>query len=222
MITVLTLVSCATDDAIDVILMPMGSYDHKSHVAPHFNHIDLKKYNGAIDDTITSWDAHSIANSVTDQKGNVAPHFKHLELKMQWCNWRYHWHNMMPMLASVDDVTSSQGHIAHHFDCLYQMNGMVQLTMPLVSHNSDTNVIGVAWPTNSCHTLLQLSSPKGCNGTIDNIVDIMWHWYHRQIHAMTRKSHSITFQSSSPSEYSCVIYKVIGIIWCQHWYQCTT
>ena len=41
-------------------------------------------------------------------------------------------------VIGANSVTQPKGHVAPHLDCLYLKNAVVQLTMPLASHDFDT------------------------------------------------------------------------------------
>ena len=76
-------VPCATDSAIGVMLpLPMASHNQKSHVASHFDCLDLRNAMVALITPLASCDASAGTSGVTQpKKGYVAPYFNCLDLR---------------------------------------------------------------------------------------------------------------------------------------------
>ena len=55
---------------------PMLSHDQKSHVAPNFNHLDLRNVMVSLTTLLASHDSKTSASGVNDQKSYFEPHFK--------------------------------------------------------------------------------------------------------------------------------------------------
>ena len=105
----------------------------KSHIAPHFGHLDLKEGSDAIDDTRVM--LHLITIIIT--------------LEMQWCHW-WHLYNhldlrnaLMPLLMLLascgprtNGVTWPKETCCLLFICLY-LRKMMSFMMLLVSCNTD-------------------------------------------------------------------------------------
>ena len=152
-----------------------ASHNQKSHVAPHFDHLDLM--NAMVLFTMPSaW--HDVDTSVNCISWSML----HLvliilTLQMQWSCWQCHWYHLTPMLMW------SKSHAALCFNCLDLTKAMVLLTTLSMSCVGNADVNGTALQNSSCCTSLQLSWPYECSDAIDNAIGITWwqcwyEWYH--------------------------------------------
>ena len=89
---------------------------------------------------------------------------------------------------------------------------MVPLLMSLASHGKEKPYC----------TSFQMSWPEECNGDIDDVVGMMWHWCQCWWHQITNKSCCTSFQLPLPKEYSGAIFYTFAIMWCQQQCQCCT
>ena len=64
-----------------LILMPMASHEEKSHVAPHFDHLDLRNSMVPLKMLSASHDIGTIANGVTLETSYVTPYFDCFQLR---------------------------------------------------------------------------------------------------------------------------------------------
>ena len=99
--------------------MPSVSHDQKSHVAPRFNHLDLRNAVVPLIILSTSYDTDANVISVTLTKG------------IQWHHLQFCQHCM------------TKSHIAPHVNHLDLRNAMLSLTMLSISHDSDADANGI-------------------------------------------------------------------------------
>ena len=76
-------------------------------------------------------------------------------------------------------------HVAPFLNHLDLMNGIVLLTMPLASYDSETSASSATLLKKSCQ-IFWVSWPNKCIGAIDNATSIIWyqHWHHRTKNVM--------------------------------------
>ena len=85
-----------------MILLPVGSHDPKSHIASHFNHLDIWNLMDPLTVLSASCDANALPMVSDDQTCHVALHFDHYKL----------WNAMLSLmtpLASCDAGPSASG-----------------------------------------------------------------------------------------------------------------
>ena len=133
----------------------------EKHIAPHFDHLDLRN---AMMSLIMPLASHV-------QKSHLQLILIILTFEMQMDNWQCH-------LASVDtsaNVTPwPQSHIVPYFDCLDLGDTVVPLMMSSALCDADTGFNGTKWPRMSCCIKFQLSWPKVCNSAINDASSITW------------------------------------------------
>ena len=148
------------------------SHDPKSHIAHHFDHLDLTNA------MVPYYDTETILMASNYQKSYVMNCFNHHEIM-----------NLMVLLTmllvsyNTDAIVKwLKSHVAPHFDHIDQIN--VLLRMPSVL--CDTNT-GITWPKRSHWASFQPSQTNKLNGAIDNAISIMWCWHLCQQHHMTKR-----------------------------------
>ena len=83
--------------------MPIASYDQKTHVAPHFDHLHLRNVMMSLMTASASLDANVSAYNIThDQKGHVALHLNCLNLRNAILSLM-----MLPASCDIDVSTNS-------------------------------------------------------------------------------------------------------------------
>ena len=160
----------------------------KSHVAPHFNHVDLR--NAMMPFMTASASLDVIANGI--------PWPERLCMTSIWSCWSKECCQHCDVNTGTSGVTLPKIHIAPNFDGLDLMNAMVPLMVQSASHDADTNAItshdtntnasGIMWYQWSCwlHHMTKRSSytsfqfsfsyTKECNDATDDVDGIMWQW----------------------------------------------
>ena len=118
-----------------VMPVPVMSYDQKSHVGPHFDHLDLGNAVVLLMTLSASCDAGVSVMCITWLKGHVMPHSVCLELT-----------NEIVQLTMPSVSHGKNGHVASHFSYLDYKKAVVPLMIPLVTHNVDVSVYGISWP----------------------------------------------------------------------------
>ena len=147
---------CSNDDVINNILtlmpMPMVSHHPKSHIAPHFNHPELRNVMVPFMMPLTACYANAMVTVVT------------------WYWWQCQWQDMMPMLTPMVPYDTN---IIFHLILIIITKGLqwynwwchwhciTQMLEPVVSHEQT-----------SCCTSFQLSWTNECNGVIDHTVSL--------------------------------------------------
>ena len=143
-----------------VMLMPMASHDHKSHVAPHFNHLDLRNVMMSLMTQSASLDATVSVNGITWPKRSYCTLFCSFWCKE--CNtaidisisvmWWWYWYHVRLM---SEPMVSHDPKVMLHLIVKIFTSGMQgcylwchrHLMMPtLVLHDSNVNTNGVRWP----------------------------------------------------------------------------
>ena len=214
--------------------MPLASHDtnarasdviwHKSHLACHFNYLDLR--NGMVPLTMLS----APHDAVTNTNGITWHKYWWLHMTKKLCctpfgslNIRNEVGPLMMLLAScntdacVNDIKWPKSHVSHHFNCLDLRNAMVLLLMPSASCDADTDVSGITWPKS--HVPSQFVHLDLRNVMMPWTTLLTWYqslckWCH-----MTKKTCYILFWSSLCKECSAVIDDIVHITW--FWYQCS-
>ena len=192
----------------------------KIHVAPHFNHLDLRNTVVPFMTLLASCATDTNASGIMScwhqwhkvmlipmlivshiKKSHVAPNFLHHKIR----NARV----ALTMLMTICDATTSvtgikwlNSHVAAYFGCLDLRNVIVPLTMPSTPQDA-ANVNGITWPKmspaahfncldlwNALVILLMLS--PSCN-TYTSAINITW-------------LSCISFQSSLPKEWNGAIF----------------
>ena len=148
-----------------VVLMAL--HDQKSHVAPHFNYLNLRNRMVPLIMPSASCDAHASANGITWPKSLVALQFHHLGLRnaMVW---------LMMLFAPHDADVSTNGIIGPkmlHYTSLWlswPRKWMVPLTVPF----------GINWHWCQWHHMIiksycisfWLPWPGKCSGSTDDAI----------------------------------------------------
>ena len=113
----------------------------KSHVASHFDHLDLINEMMPLMTLLTSC-VPGISMALHDPRSYVAHYLNCLNLMKIMGYWQCHWHHMM--LMPVPTVSNDwKSDFASHFDHLELTNAVVLLMMPPVPWNANT---GITWP----------------------------------------------------------------------------
>ena len=124
------------------MLVPMVSHDHKSHVVPHFDNLDLRYVVLPLTMLPTSHGADSKAMTLHDNNTNGSDH-------------------VIPMLMPIASH-HKMSHAAHHFSCLNLGNAVVPLMILLASCDTDASANGIKWPTShvgwNCTIFMPLAS----------------------------------------------------------------
>ena len=189
----------------------------KSHVTPHYNHLDPRNTMVPLMMLVASCNANTRTNYVTWPKMSCCTSF-HLSWPVEcshatdntigimwhhyWWQW-YHWLKiMLHMILPVID----------------QRNEMVPLMTLLASGYTDVSTIAITWP--KCHVAPQLHSklhwPKECNAAIDDAVGSIWHWCQWKWHKIMMESCCSSFQMSWPKKRYGAIDGAVQTTWCWH------
>ena len=154
----------STDDAINIMWCwhyINAPHDQETHVAPHFNFLELRNVMVPLVMLLVSCD--------TDLNG---------------ITWHQHqWHHTMPMPVSQD----KKSHVTSNFDCLDLRNVTVTLRMLTASCDANTNANGMTWPERSCDTSFWSSRHNECSVAINNAISTIWCWFCFQWCHMTKK-----------------------------------
>ena len=209
----------------------------KSHVASHFDHLDLRNAKSAIDAAIAImlyWHGHqwhhvtpvlmatcdASTNGITWWKKSICTSFQsswHKEAMVSlmiplascYTNASHQWcHMTKKVMLLMISIIFTEGMQWFHLQC--HQHHMMPISMPVVSW--DPNANGITWPKVS-GSLFLLPWPKECNSAIDDTTGIMWHWCQHHQHHVTM---TLTPMASCDTNAN-------GIRWCQcqyPWCQC--
>ena len=128
-----------------VLLMPMELHDQKSHIVPHFNHLDVRDAMMPLMVPSGSPDANASANGITWPKRSCCTSFHHLDLG----------NVIVPeascdAYASANDITWQRKSCYTSFQLSGQRNSVVLLTMLSASHDARAGASGVIIPKMLC------------------------------------------------------------------------
>ena len=149
---------------------------------------------------------HEDANANSHITKNVMLHFISIILtkRMWWYHWCCCWQYMMltPTPMAPHD---QKNHVAPNFNSFGLRNAMVPLTVPSVSHDTNTSTMWHWHWQQWCHmikklccTSFWLSWLNKCSGATDNAISIRWCWCWCQWHYMIKKVCCTSFESSWP------------------------
>ena len=122
------------DSLVTVRSMPMAWHDQKSHVAPHFNHVDFRFMMVSLTMSSASHATNANANGSTRPESHAAPHFNNFDIRNGMVQL------MMPS-ASCDTDISVNGIVwptCTSFQLPWLRNKVMSLLKPLAVCDAST------------------------------------------------------------------------------------